>query len=55
MKGTGRAIPGWVWSEGCECREVLIDWVVRTIYHPFVGCPHYGQTTPLDLEDTAPL
>lgn len=55
MNATGRAMPGWAWTEGCECREVFIDWVARTIYHPSLGCPYHGQTTQLDIEDEAPL
>lgn len=52
---TGRATPGRVWVQGCECREVVIDWAARTIYHPFLACQHYAHETPLDIEDTEPL
>lgn len=55
MKVTGRASPGRMWVEGCKCREVVIDWMERTIYHPFLECQHYAHETPLDIEDTEPL
>lgn len=49
-----KASPGHVWVEDCRCREVLIDYVRGTIFHPFATCPHHGQETPM-IEDTAPL
>jgi hypothetical protein len=48
MKTTSRAIPGKAWSEGCRCREVLIDYVAGTIHHPFYECPHYGNVTLIE-------
>jgi hypothetical protein len=33
----------------CTCPDRLIDSVRRTVGHPYIMCPFYGQTTPLDV------
>lgn len=55
MNGIGRARPGRLWAEGCECREVLVDYENQAVHHPYHRCPFYGQMTGLVVQDTAPL
>lgn len=42
------ASPGSSYVRGCTCRSVLIDYVRRTVGHPYLACPYYDQATDLD-------
>lgn len=37
-------------DEVCRCRETLVDYVARTVSHPYTACPFHGRTTPLTAE-----
>lgn len=37
-------------DDRCKCPSRLIDYVRRTVGHPFIECPYFGTRTPLDDE-----
>lgn len=35
-------------SAGCTCKSTLMDYVRRTVGHPYLACAFHGQSTPMD-------
>lgn len=37
-------------GDRCTCPSRLMDYIRRTVGHPYLACPYYGTVTPMDSE-----